>query len=205
MSEYTFNTDYESISSLEQPQAEILAKWCRGVLNPKRVIDLGCGPGLYVHELLKLGINAIGYELDPRANNYEHVIHKNILDVEDTSDVVYCIEVAEHLEPKYSQDIVNKIYDTLEPGGTLIWCAAHLGQGGTDHINCRPIEYWQKKFISKGLIHVWSLEENLKSTIRGLIPHNHMGWFTTNLMIFYKEDFKDNPSTAGSLIGPNQK
>ena len=149
INEYKFNSDYTSIADLEQPQAELIAKWCKSMLNPKKVIDLGCGPGLYVHELIKLGVNAIGYELDPRADNIDHVIRKNLFEVNDNSDVIYCIEVAEHIEPKYSEHIINKIYEILEPGGNLIWSAAHLGQGGIDHINCRPKEYWEKKLQIK--------------------------------------------------------
>lgn len=202
--EYKFNSDYNSISLLEQPQAELIAKWVKGTLNPNKVIDLGCGPGLYVHELRNIGINAYGYELDPRAEGIEYVTRSNMLEIEDTADVVYCIEVAEHIHPKYTDKIVNKIYETLEPGGTLIFSAANLGQGGTDHINCRPIEYWIKKFTDKGMIHMNTLENNLKGTIVSIIPKDHMGWFIHNVIIMYKEDFSDNPSSAGSLVGPPQ-
>ena len=202
--EYKFEGDYESISSLELPQAKILANWCKSVINPKRAIDLGCGPGIYVHALRSLDVDAIGYELDPRADDINHVIRKSLLDVKDHADLIYCIEVAEHIEPKYSQDIVNKIYETLEPGGTLIFSAANLGQGGTDHINCRPIEYWIKKFTDRGMIHMKTLEDNLKETIFSIIPNDYMGWFIYNVIIMYKEDFADNPSSAGSLTGPIQ-
>jgi len=205
MSEYTFNADYASIESRELPQAKILARWIKGCLNPNKVIDLGCGPGIYVHELINVGVDAIGYELDPRAKDIPHVIHKSLLDVQDKSDVVISLEVAEHLEPIHSQAMVDKVYETLEPGGTLIWTAANVGQGGVDHINCRPKEYWIKKFTDKGMIHCNSLERNLKNTLVSTIRTKLHGWLYYNLIVMYKEDWADDPSTAGSLIGPQQK
>ena len=74
----------------------------------------------------------------------------------------------------------------------------------TDHINCRPIEYWIKKFTDRGMIHMKTLEDNLKETLVSIIPNDYMGWFIYNVIIMYKEDFADNPSSAGSLIGPIQ-
>lgn len=183
MEPYTFNGSFDSIDSEEKPQADNIAIWVKQVLNPHKVIDLGCGPGTYVYSLRDQGIEALGYDLDPRVKDKPFLRHKNILEVEDKADAVMCIEVAEHLEPKYSQDIVDKIYDTLEEGGTLIWTAAHLGQGGVDHINCRPKEYWEKKFKDKGLVRCETLENQLLNQVRQSI---HLGWFVMNLMVFYK-------------------
>ena len=183
MSEYNFNGSFESINSEEKPQADNIAAWVKRVVDPDKVIDLGCGPGTYVYSLRDQGIEAFGYDLDPRVKGQPFLEHKNILEVKDQGDVVMCIEVAEHIEPKFSQDIVDKVYDTLKEDGVLIWTAAHLGQGGVDHINCRPKEYWEKKFKDKGLIRCQTLENQLLTQVKQSI---HLGWFTMNLLVFYK-------------------
>ena len=54
------------------------------------------------------------------------------------------------------------------------------------------------------MIHMKTLEDNLKETIFSIIPNDYMGWFIYNVIIMYKEDFADNPSSAGSLTGPIQ-
>ena len=82
---------------------------------------------------------------------------------------------------------------------TLLFTAAHLGQGGADHINCRPKEYWENKFKEKGLIRCHTLESQLADYIK---TNAHMGWLTMNLMIFYKIDESITKNTAGSLNGP---
>jgi ribosomal protein L11 methylase PrmA len=35
-----------------------------------KIIDVGCGPGVYVKELIDLGIDAIGVDIDPSCVKY---------------------------------------------------------------------------------------------------------------------------------------
>ena len=51
MGEYRFNGSFDVIDSGEKPQADNIAIWVKQVLNPNKVIDLGCGPGTYVYSL----------------------------------------------------------------------------------------------------------------------------------------------------------
>ena len=92
-------------------------------------------------------------------------------------------------------------YNILEKDGILLFTAAHVGQGGTDHINNRPKEYWEHKFKEKGLIRCHTLEAQLERYVKG---DQHMMWFTINQMIFYKIDESIIESNAGSLVGPPQ-
>lgn len=201
MEEYKFNSDYNSIESSEKPQANRIAQWAKTVLNPNKVIDAGCGPGTYVYSMRDLGINAFGYDLDKRVHGKPYLTNQSLFDINDSGDVVMCLEVAEHIVPDDSQEVVDKLFDILEKDGVLIFTAARLGQGGTDHINCRPKEYWEHKFKEKGLIRSNTLEHEL---IQWVSQDIHMGWFTANLMIFYKIDDSTKGSTSGSLIGPPQ-
>src|SRR5210317_2014970 len=172
--EYKFNGDYDSITEAEKPQANQIAKWLSEIVTPNKIIDIGCGPGLYVYAAQDYGLSAIGYDLDPRVNNKPSLTQKSLFDIEDSSDVIMCIEVLEHISPEDSQKAVNKIYDTLEKDGLLIFTAAHIGQGGVDHINNRPKEYWEHKFKEKGLIRCQSLENQLLKNY--VCKDIHMGW-----------------------------
>ena len=61
------------------------------------------------------------------------------------------------------------------------WSAAHPGQGGVDHINCQPKEYWQKLIESNGLVRDETMEQQM---IEYISNGYHMGWFVQNAMIF---------------------
>jgi SAM-dependent methyltransferase len=199
--EYNFNADYESLDRCEKPQADSISHWLKIVVNPNKIIDVGCGPGTYVYSNRDRGLNAIGYDLDPRVKDKPYLDQKSIFDINDTADTVVCIEVAEHIKPEFSQNIVDKLYDIIQKDGLLLFTAPHVGQGGTDHINNRPKEYWEHKFKEKGLIRCHTLESQLIEYVK---TAEYMGWFTMNLMIFYKIDESIQQSNAGSLVGPPQ-
>jgi len=199
--EYEFKSSYESIDTSEKPMANSISHWIKNVVNPNKVIDVGCGPGTYVYSINDRGLNAVGYDLDKRVKGKPFLENKSIFDIEDSADMVMCIEVAEHIQPEFSQNIVDKLYNILEKDAILLFTAACVGQGGTDHINNRPKEYWEHKFKEKGLIRCHTLEAQLEEYVKS---NMYMGWFTANQMIFYKIDESQIISNAGSLIGPPQ-
>jgi 2-polyprenyl-3-methyl-5-hydroxy-6-metoxy-1,4-benzoquinol methylase len=199
--EYEFKSSYESIDTSEKPMANSISHWIKNVVNPNKVIDVGCGPGTYVYSINDRGLNAVGYDLDKRVKGKPFLENKSIFDIEDSADMVMCIEVAEHIQPEFSQNIVDKLYNILEKDAILLFTAACVGQGGTDHINNRPKEYWEHKFKEKGLIRCHTLEAQLEEYVKS---NTYMGWFTANQMIFYKIDESQIISNAGSLIGPPQ-
>jgi SAM-dependent methyltransferase len=82
-------------------------------------------------------------------------------------DLVLCTEVAEHLPPEAAAPFIRFVADR---GNTLLWSAAHVGQGGTQHINERPHEYWAAGFAHYGFqpdaeSTAWILGEMLKPIV----------------------------------------
>ena len=177
--------DYTVIENEERPFADRLAIWIESNINPVDVIDLGCGPGIHVYALSELGIDAIGIDCDARVDAKHLLIQDDLLNLKTKyeKELVLCFEVAEHIDPQYSADVAKVAYDSIKPGGTLIWTAARPGQGGVGHINCRPKAYWKNMFEGMGLIHNDALLENCVSYCR---EGYHMGWFANNAMIFNK-------------------
>jgi len=196
---YNFNADYDKLDNMEKPQAMRIAEWVKKVVNPNKVIDAGCGPGTYVYAMRSLEINAFGYDLDPRVKDKQFLTNKDLLDIDDHGDMVMCLEVVEHIDPKESQKIVDKLYNMVNNAGILLFSAGHVGQSGTDHINCRPKEFWQHLFYRKGLIRCPSLEHQLINIVK---TTKYLGWLPINLMIFYKHDEESTDFTSGSLRGP---
>ena len=69
------------------------------------------------------------------------------------ADLVCCVEMAEHLRPSRSEELVDKL--TSLALRWIYFSAASPGQGGRGHINCRPMTEWIAWFEARG----WRLDE----------------------------------------------
>ena len=175
--------NYTHLQYEELPFAKRLAQWITDNLAPEKVLDIGCGPGTYVDCFQELGVNAIGYDSDARVDGSAHLICKSLFELQETADVVLCMEVAEHIDGSNNQQIVEVMANALEPGGILIWTAAKPGQGGVGHINCQTKEYWAELFASQPLERCSDIENQL---IDAMKAGYHMGWFVQNLLVYQK-------------------
>ena len=175
--------DYNYIEAEERPCAARIASWIKDVVKPKNVLDIGSGPGMYVDELIKVGVDAFGIDIDDRVEGKDYLAKESIFDTKRTADTVICFEVLEHIDPIYADQEVDALYNAVEPGGTLIFTAAQPGQGGVGHINCRPRMYWHDKLVARGLVYDRDMSQALIDYERKGI---HMGWFVNNVMIFKK-------------------
>ena len=204
--------DYEQISIEEKPFADRLATWISNYFNviglsnyskcitegaAFSVIDLGCGPGTYtqaINDLNKSWLKCKGYDIDNRVIGKPSLHKADILEVNDPSDMVMCIEVAEHMHEALNQKIVESMKRNLKPDGLLIWSAAAPGQGGIGHINCKPKEYWANLLVQTGLTRQTHLEDNLLEYLK---QGYHMGWFINNCLIFKYENKDTHDSATG--------
>jgi 2-polyprenyl-3-methyl-5-hydroxy-6-metoxy-1,4-benzoquinol methylase len=175
--------NYTEIDTEEGPFATRLADWINDNIDPSSVLDIGCGPGTYVKALRNLGIDAIGIDIDPRIEGVPGLCKESLFDSEKSGELVLCLEVAEHIENEYSEDIAIAVAGAVNHDGILIWSAAHPGQGGVGHINCQTKEYWQELLELQGLKRWHELESMM---IEHIANGYHMGWFLQNAMIFKK-------------------
>jgi len=177
--------DFDFLAAEERPFADRLAIWIHDYYKPNNAIDLGCGPGIYTQALNIAGVPCVGIDNDPRVKDQEYLEQDNLLDLARnySTDVAICLEVAEHIDPQYADDIIKNVVGTIKPGGALVWTAARPGQGGVGHVNCRLKSYWEEKFIEAGLVPDTAAQTScLDYCKRGY----HMGWFVNNLLCFRK-------------------
>jgi len=168
--------------------APVIAQTILRDLKPKRVIDVGCGTGDVIAALREHGCEVAGLERSAAAievcrsrdlNVQAFDLEQDQLSEEANYDVVVSMEVAEHLPER----IADRYVDLLTSlGPTIVFTAASPGQGGTDHINEQPPEYWHKKFATRGFRLVAELTRNWQDEWRegGQVAH----WYHENLMIF---------------------
>ena len=175
--------NYDLINEEERPFARNLASWIKKNFEGKKIIDVGCGPGLYVEELRKLNLDAAGYDNDARISNKEHIKRVDMFDLDDPSDVIIFLEVAEHIDSSKNDEIVKTLVRNMKDNSTLVWSATHPGQSGEGHINCQTKEYWFDKLVEHGLVNDVKLQENL---LKYITQHEYMGWFAMNTIVMRK-------------------
>ena len=184
---YTINNymeqiNYEEIASEEKVFADRLAIFIKDIIRPNSVLDIGCGPGHFVDSMNDIGIRSFGIDIDERVVGKNNLFRENILDTQFVSDTCICLEVFEHIDDMYNDDLVDKVSTMFLD--TLIFTAAIPGQGGVGHINCQPKQYWCDKFLStKKMRRNYLMEDLLLHYCR---QGRHMGWFTQNLLVFTK-------------------
>lgn len=135
-----------------------------------RVLELGPGVGVYVDSLKKdaakkkrkvYGIepNSMGGAFERRngpkqlaidilKHEDSFLLAKQICNDElngESFDLVYSIEVCEHMPPERHEDAAKFLAGLSRKGTKLIFGAAHRGQAGTGHIGNRPKEEWEGK------------------------------------------------------------
>jgi SAM-dependent methyltransferase len=118
--------------------------------------DIGAGTGTYAAELRRRGVRVVACEkaLFGRAFAYWQGLRSRSFDLSRSeparlprTDVAYCLEVAEHVPP----DLGDRLVAYLAHFPIVVFSAAHPGQGGEDHINEQPKDYWIERFARCGM------------------------------------------------------
>lgn len=154
-----YNEDYYQ-HTVEGPAAQSAPVICRSIVNgfrPGSLVDVGCGTGALMEAVRQAGIRVKGFEYSEAALAFcrkrnldvtKFDLEKDVLTAGERFDVAVSMEVAEHLPASVADkyvDLLTRLSDTV------VFTAAPPGQGGQDHVNEQPPEYWIEKFAGRGL------------------------------------------------------
>ncbi|MCA6585344.1 MAG: methyltransferase domain-containing protein [Pseudanabaena sp.] len=156
--------------------------------NPKSILDVGCGLGTWLKVISDSGIEDFvgidGIEVRDEdffvsKENFQKYDLKNSWDIGRKFDLLFCLEVAEHLP---SNSSTNFIQNLIKHSDTIIFSAACPYQPGQGHINCQWIDYWQDLFNKYGYA---CFDE-----IRPLIWNKNFPewWYKQNIFIAKKDE-----------------
>ncbi|MBU2575472.1 class I SAM-dependent methyltransferase [Patescibacteria group bacterium] len=189
--EYVYNDAFFNITDQKYALGDspkIFAEIIKTHYNPKSVVDIGCGCGLYLQELEKLGIKIFGIDGSPAASR-NLVIDRSKFLLQDVTvdfflpeqfDCVICFEVAEHISTDKSEVLVDNITRTSD---LVFFATAPKGQGGHDHINEQDAQFWIDKFFVKGYHLLVADTVSIKKT---LLDQGVIFWLSDNILIFKK-------------------
>lgn len=155
------------------------------------VIDLGCANGLLLQPFVEAGKQVHGFELSPEVRIHLPEQLENLVTIGDFStahgsaDLACCVEMAEHIKPSRSEELVDKLCSLSEKW--VFFTAAPPGQGGRGHINCRPMTDWIGWFEHRG----WCLDESRTAVIRSATETlQRATWLRRNSIILRAENSK---------------
>ena len=189
----TYGSDYYA-NVIEPPaagSAGAISQSIVGDLRPRTVVDVGCGTGALLDALRTRGCEVLGLEYSKAAIRYCRQrrldvvrvdLQESDLKLERTFDVASSMEVGEHL-PEASAGRYIALLARLSD--TVVFTAAPPGQGGVDHVNEQPKEYWIERFARVGFDHDEDLVAKWSESWRQ--SGEVVAWYVDNLMVFRRE------------------
>jgi SAM-dependent methyltransferase len=153
-----------------------------------RLADVGCGTGAYAAAARVAGLATIGYERSRagRAIARAQRVPAEPFDLDDqptldaigSFDLAYSLEVAEHL-PRELGDTLVRLLVRIAP--TVVFTAAHPGQGGQGHVNEQPQSYWLERFAAYGGTYDPAASNRLRIRFR---QRRMESYLAENVMVF---------------------
>lgn len=162
-------------------------------IEPKSVLDVGCGTGTWLKSLESFGIvDYIGIDGNYVTQEKLLIRNENFIGIDLTKpfnlnrkfDLVVSLEVAEHLPEHSSEDFIKSL---VLHADNILFSAAIPNQGGQYHINEQWTDYWQKKFAQHGYY--------FHDIIRSKIWNNSSihWWYSQNIFLVTKEKSNSLP------------
>ena len=162
------------------------------LVQPQRVVDVGCGTGTWLAVFKESGVEHIlGIDGDyveestlkiPKENFSPLDLQKPI-QLDEEFDLVVSLEVAEHLPESCAETFVNSL---TALGLVVLFSAAIPFQGGVHHINEQWPEYWVKLFEKKDYVVVDCIRKKVWQN------SNVEWWYAQNTLLFVEGEYLNN-------------
>jgi hypothetical protein len=146
---------YEGHVATSLLSARLYLKYLWQFVQPDSVLDVGCGRGAWLKACHELGSRTLlGYDGD--WNSQSEMLDDNVqfhsIDLNEPFapphmvDLAISLEVAEHLKPSTAPQFVKCLTDASD---VVLFSAAYVKQGGTNHINEQHHSYWARLFAEQ--------------------------------------------------------
>ncbi|MHC5004579.1 MAG: class I SAM-dependent methyltransferase [Planctomycetota bacterium] len=168
-----------------------------GDLSPGSVIDVGCGPGLWLAAFRELGVeDVLGVDgahvgrdvlaIPPECFRAHDL--REPLRLDRRFDLVLCLEVAEHLPGEAADTLVDSL---AALGDTIVFSAAIPHQGGEQHVNEQWPDYWHERFVRRG----YRADAGLREQVWN--DPDVDWWYAQNLLVYTRAAARP-PAACGS-------
>lgn len=201
---------YEQIREGAKRSARVVVPLVHDLLKPRTVVDVGCGEGWFAREFAKLGCAVqaldesvadrveLGLVYDGPGGGSVTFRHADLTAGDAwagpslESDLVVCLEVAEHLSPGAADAFVATLCALSR---VVLFSAAAPGQGGHGHLNEQPPAYWAEKFGA----HAYNVSGALRWDVWG--NDEVEPWYQQNLLVAFRPDAQLTAAAVHHLLG----
>jgi SAM-dependent methyltransferase len=161
------------------------------LVQPRSVIDIGCGVGTWLSVFNEFGIEDIfGVDGDYVDEKILKIPKERFSPLDVTKpfhlgrqfDLVLSLEVAEHLPPESASTFIDSL---TEHGNVVLFSAAIPHQGGTRHLNEQWPEYWLEYFQHRGYVVIDCIRKRVWQNA------NVEWWYAQNMLMFVQRDHLD--------------
>jgi SAM-dependent methyltransferase len=183
---------YHDVERIERKSVPVIAGWIASRLMPKRVLDVGCGPGHMMVAMAEQGLQVFGIDIskDALSLTRNKGMDCQYFDLTGNDplpgipyDLAVSCEVAEHLPPEAADVFVAKLTESA-PVVYLTAAEPSEGKVGLHHFNEQPNQYWIEKFQTRGFCFDAECTRDARETLvaGGVIS------YLAKPMIFKKQD-----------------
>jgi SAM-dependent methyltransferase len=203
---HEYGTDfYRFLASFAVRSAKRIVPKLRVVLPVRSVVDFGCGQGAWLGVWADTGVSVVGVDgpyvsrshllIDPESFHAADLAEP--IDLGRKFDLVQSLEVAEHLPAANAEQFIDTL---IAHGSCVLFSAAVPGQGGENHVNEQPLNYWRAIFRGRGYTAL--------DYLRPLIFDDPAiaRWYRYNIMLYVKDDIVASlPESVRSCRVPNDQ
>jgi SAM-dependent methyltransferase len=182
--------------------ARVMAPLVINLLQPRSVVDVGCGRGAWLRAFADCGVDTIcGVDgnyvdrskllIDPACFHPANLAGEFTLDR--AFDLAVCLEVAEHIPDAQSRYLVKSL---TKVAPSVLFSAALPGQDGVNHINEQWPGYWRDRFAECGFAMFDPFRPNLRNDRR------IAWWYRQNVLLFANDTARaSHPSLEDYFCG----
>lgn len=174
------------------------------LIQPKSVLDVGCGTGAWLSVFREQGINDIwgidGEEICSKELLFERERFTAVdlckgFQIDQKVDLVVSLEVAEHI-PLESAGIFIQSLVKMSP--VVMFSAAIPGQGGLNHLNEQWPDYWATHFRSYGYLCLDCVRKKIWNNSKIKF------WFRQNILLYVEQEYLKTHQTLATQYDADQ-
>lgn len=179
---------YNHYKSLSEKSAVLILSTLFKYIQPKSIVDVGCGIGTWLAAAQHLGVDDIqgldGNWVRPNdllipTQKFTSADLNNPLRLNRTFDLVISMEVAEHLPEVSAETFIDTLVNL---GSCILFSAAIPQQGGVNHVNEQWQDYWATHFAARDFLTVDCIRPRIWQ------QQDVSWWYRQNTLLYCKHD-----------------